>query len=214
MAWYNNIGDLAGDVKSIITGHNPSNNPPPSPIPAAGPGGVSGMQPIPMGGSQLGSTQPVLPNVSGIPGAGDSGSGGIDWGSIISKIPGWVVDGIKTGLPAAADWLKNNAGTLLQGAGIADAAYREMQADKYATQAYKQAQDAYNAKAPLRSSGIQGMLMAGQANPFARAAGSAPALPSLPQPAGLPMAGEPANPTPPGGLPGGRVGKLVPLALR
>lgn len=173
MAWYNNIGDLLGDVKQIATGHNPANNPPPSPIPL-GPtsSGPTIPQPIPTGQTGFSSTQPVYPGASGIPGmpdtSGDSGgSGGIDWGSLVSKIPGWVMDGLKVGLPAAVEWMKNNGSTLLQGAGIADAAYREMQADKYATQAFKMAQDAYNAKAPLRSAGIAGML-APTGNPFSQ----------------------------------------------
>lgn len=213
MAWYNNIGDLAGDVKSIITGHNPSNNAPPRPIPL-GPtsSGPTIPQPMSTGQSGFGSTQPVYPNIPGdATNPGDSG-GGIDWGSIISKIPGWVVDGLKIGLPAAIDWIKNNSGTILQGAGVADAAYREMQADKYATQAFKMAQDAYNAKAPLRAAGIAGM-QAPTGNPFSlnqHTAGYTPPVAPIPQGTAGPR--PPAGPNVPMGTPinFGRLTNLVP----
>lgn len=188
MAWYNNIGDLAGDIKSIVTGHNPSNHAPPSPIPLGPTSGVPTIPQAPSSGqSGFSSTQPVYPQIPGVPdGSGGSSGGGIDWGSIISKIPGWVVDGLKIGLPAAVKWISDNKSTLLQGAGIADAAYREMQADKYATQAYKQEQDLFNAKAPLRQAGIQGML-APTGNPFSinqHTSGYIPQAPAAPQPAG------------------------------
>lgn len=190
MAWYNNWGDFTGDVKHIISGQNPSNNPPPRAIPAGGPqsGVPLPMAPVPTGQTGFGSTQPVLPNIPGVPGTdssgGDSG-GGIDWGSFISKVPGWVLDGLKIGLPAAIDWMKKNSGTLIAGANVAEAAYRQMQADKYAGKAFDLASGAYNEKAPLRTAGIAGMLNpgantpdlsalrmiagAGSGNPFAKA---------------------------------------------
>lgn len=209
MAWYNNIGDLLGDVKQIATGHNPANNPPPSPIPL-GPtsSGPTIPQPIPTGQTGFGSTQPVYPGASGVPGmpdtsggaGGSGGSGGLS--GILSSIPGWVLDGLKIGLPAAVDWIKNNGSTLLQGAGVADAAYREMQADKYATQAFKMAQDAYNAKAPLRSAGISGML-APTGNPFSQNQHTAAF-----QTAPAPQAGVPGTPAPTPTTPGGRIGRM------
>ena len=144
---------------------------------------------------------------SGVPGAGDGGGG--------SSIPGWVIDGIKAGVPAAFDWIKSHASDILQGAGIADAAYREMQADKYATQAFKMAQDAYNAKAPLRAAGIAGM-QAPTGNPFSvnqHTAAYAPPIPmgtSGPVPATGPR--PPAGPGVPMGTPVnfGRLTNLVP----
>ena len=189
-------------LSDIIHGHNPFNHPPPVPIPlgpgSTGPG--TGALPLPSTGQQtLPSTQPVYPNFD-IPGVD---SGGIDWGSVISKIPGWVIDGIKAGLPAAIQWFKDNSGSLIQGAALADAVYRQTQSDKYAKQALSTAEDAYNAKAPLRSAGIQGMLTAGLANPFARGSlplgGTVnPTTPSGNASMGLPADYVPGAPLPPG----------------
>lgn len=200
MAWYNNLGDLGGDLKAIATGHNPMNHPTPVPAPAPGPTSVPG---LPMGrpgtGQQtLGSTEPVYPNFS-IP--GDDTGGGIDIGSILGKIPGWVLDGIKTGLPEALSWLKDNSSSLLQGATLADAAYRQVQADKYASAAIKSAQGAYDAKAPLRAAGIQGMLSAGAANPFAKGALPLAANPSPNPGVPTPVTQGGGNPALPGGIP-------------
>lgn len=210
MAWYNNLGDLTGDIKSLVTGHNPSNNAPPSPIPAGGPMSIP-MAPGPVSSGQGGfaSTQPVYP---GLP-TGDAGGGDQ---SILSKIPGWVLDGLKTGVPAALDWIKNNSGTLIQGATVADAVYRQMQADKYSKQALQLATDSYNARAPLRDQGIQGMLNAGKANPFSVAHQGLPLAPpgaapsSYPAPINAGRLSRPVNQA--AGIP--FAGRLTPLLPR
>lgn len=174
--------------------------------------------PFALAGTRLLGNGPDTSGAAG--GAGGGAAGGAPDGGAgaatasASSIPGWVIDGLKTGLPAAVSWLKDNAGTILQGAGVADAAYREMQADKYATQAFKMAQDAYNAKAPLRSAGIAGM-QAPTGNPFSlnqHTAGfqmappqGGPPAPGSPQPmagAGVPF-GTPVN-----------FGRLTPLVPR
>lgn len=234
MAWYNNFGDFVGDVKSIATGHNPSNNAPPEPIPAGGPGSLPmAGGPVPTGQQVMSSTQPVYPNIPGLP-DGSSPDGQSWWKTLLSKAPSWVIDGLKAGVPASIDWIKNNAGSIAQAGAIGDAVYREMQANKYAGNALSLATGAYNDKAPLRTAGLAGMLNpgantpnlaalrslagAGSGNPFAKGLPMAGAQavgnhgPGAPMP--LPLAGAPGAP---GALPNGnptpvQAGRLTGLA--
>ena len=129
-----------------------------------------------------------------------AGAGSDTTGGGSSGLPSWLSDilggagGVAGGV---GSFLKDNSGSLLEGANVAEAALRQQQATNYAKQALQTAQDAYGAKAGLRSAGIAGMLNpsanapnlsplrslagAGSGNPFAR---------------GLPMAGAPTNNTP------------------
>ena len=76
--------------------------------------------------------------------AGAAGGGG-------SNVIQGLLDAAKGGVGAITSFLQNHGSDLLQAAGIADSAYRETQANKYAGQALQTAQDAYNAQAPLRA---------------------------------------------------------------
>lgn len=93
-------------------------------------------------------------------------------GDAAGSIPGLSAIGgfLKDHAGDIGGFLKDHAGDALAGFNVYDAAKRQGQADKYAQTAYDTANDAYAAKAPLRAAGIQGMLGAGMANPFARAA--------------------------------------------
>ena len=142
----------------------------------------------------------------GVPGdPTGGGTGGGDTGTLAT------IEGLaKQGVGWAVDFLKNHGSDLLQGAGVADAAYREMQADKYATQAFKMAQDAYNAKAPLRAAGIAGM-QAPTANPFSTNQYGAAGPPNpAPIPMGTAAPRPPAGPNVPFGTPI-NFGRLTPL---
>jgi hypothetical protein len=106
-----------------------------------------------VGGSALAGSLGGAGGASGTGGAGD--------------VIGGLLDAAKGGAGAILSFLQGHGSDLLQAAGIADAAYRETQANKYGTDALKQAQSAYDAKAPLRALGIAGLTNAGQGNPFA-----------------------------------------------
>lgn len=170
MAFYNSLSDLLGDVGSIVKGKNPMNNAPPVNIPATG-GVGGGALPIAGGPASTGQTmsaQGTDPSTdpygtaggdgSGAVGqdAGNAGGSGVDWGSLISAA------GSVAG--AVASFAKQYGTTALEAWNIYNAAQRQTQADTYAKQALSTEQGAYDAKAPLRTSGIAGML-----NPAARA---------------------------------------------
>ena len=103
-----------------------------------------------------------------IAGGGAAGAGGdVAGAGGGSNVIQELLDAAKGGVGEITSFLQNHGSDLLQAAGIADSAYRETQANKYAGQALQTAQDAYNAKAPLRALGIAGLQNAGQGNPFA-----------------------------------------------
>lgn len=105
-------------------------------------------------------------------GSGTDTSGGTASSGGSSIVQG-LIDAAKGGVGAVTAFLQSHGSDLLQAAGIADSAYRETQANKYANQALSGAQSAYDAKAPLRALGIAGLSNAGQGNPFATRSGGA-----------------------------------------
>ena len=178
-------GAMLGPVGSVVGGAIDGNT---SPLQKTVGNTIAGAEGVLGGATALGG-------LAG--GAGASGAaGGLE--GAIAKIPGGseILDAIKSGaapLSSLLGFLKDHSGDLLAAANVAEAAMRQQKADKYATNAVNTATDAYNAKAPLRMAGINGMLhpttpdlsslrtLAGSrsGNPFAR---------SLPM-AGMPMAG-------------------------
>ena len=164
-----------------------------------------------IGGSIDGNTTPVQKDIGGaVAGAAGALGGGALLGGALGAIPGAssvesalsnipgaseILNAVKSGAPGAIEsllgLLKNHAGDLMTAANVYEAAQRQGKADKFANQAINTATDAYNAKAPLRMAGLQGMLnpqtpdlsnlrsLAGSrsGNPFARTlpmAGGAP----------------------------------------
>lgn len=122
--------------------------------------------------------------------AGDAGGAAGGAGGGASSIPGWVLEGIKSGVPAAIQWIKDNAGSIVQGATVAEAVYRQLQADKYAKQGLQLGMDSYNERSPLRQAGLQGMLNPGARTPDLSALrGLAGPGSGNPFAKGLPMAG-------------------------
>lgn len=202
MAWYNNLGDFAGDIKDIATGHNPANTKPPVPIPNAGPSNPYGFGAKPTGQTTSTSTQPV-PTVSngGQPITIPNADGGFDptsvssWAGLIAKYGGNI-------LGAVTDFAKQHGQSVVEAYNIYNAAQRQGEADKHAKAALEGTTQRFNDKAGLRSSGIAGLMnpgsgadlsslksMAGaqSGNPFAGAV-----TPHLP----IPNAGPPKPPTP------------------
>jgi hypothetical protein len=185
MAFYNNWGDLTGDLKKIATGHNPMNNTngPVSPqaFSNAPPGIPSGGQTLPVA-TMPGSAPPGLPagfneqafeqqlqTNPDLAGVWDTikNAGGDVWGTITQFLPKNADGSINWGAVGGdvIGWVKNNASTIVQGVGVYNAAQRQGQADKYAKDAYQQVQDRYAAKEPLRVAGMAGMLDPGKNTP-------------------------------------------------
>lgn len=172
-----------------------------------------------------GSALAGIPGLSGLEGA-------------IAKIPGGseILAAVKSGAAHAGDllgFLKDHSGDLLAAVNVYEAAQRQGKADKYANLAFDTANNAYNAKAPLRMAGIEGMLhpqtpdisglrslaTARSGNPFARglpmaappmAGGATPIPPVAPSGAapGLPM-----TPTAPRTTPTGTNGPRLSMPL-
>lgn len=106
MAWWNNIGDFAGDIGSIVTGHNPTNKTPPSAIPAGGPSNIPVVGRATSVGGNLPmtntSTQPVVPTYD------DPSQSGIDWSQVPAEVGNFLKDHwqdlAKLGLTAGATY--------------------------------------------------------------------------------------------------------------
>lgn len=237
MAWYNNLGDLVGDVGQIAQGKNPANKPPVKNIPAGGIG------PLPMTPSPPSSGQTALPDdpINN----GDNGDGefnpadptsGTSGGG--SSILGELGSAIAAGGSALASFLSQHGTQVLEAVQIADAAYRQTQANTYSNDALKAGQASYDSKAGLRTAGVAGMLnpgantpnlsnikalsTTGSGNPFANAlpmAGAAAPFHGAPSGA-LPIATGTTNPAVQAGtggtgnpaLPAGTIANLPPGA--
>lgn len=110
MAFWNNWGDLIGDLKSIATGKNPMNNAPVAGAPPTGGVGATGsISGLPTTGTSLSdSTDPTLPDPTDPSSTGSAG-GGIDWGSILGDVGSYLGahagDILKTGGAAATSAL-------------------------------------------------------------------------------------------------------------
>lgn len=237
MAWYNNWGDLTGDLNDIVHLRNPTNNPPPLPIAPGGPN----TNPYGFGKQSTGqqtsvntsSPQPVYPTVNSGSTMGDSGDGGDggDGGSFLGNVGSSILDFVKDHggdiFSAITDFAKAHGTDALAAYNVYLAAQRGQQADKYAQSAFQTGTDAYNAKAPLRALGIAGMQnpsanvpdlsnirqisTAGSGNPFARALPVAGAATQFK--AGTPAASLPSVPASQSTYPApGQPGSL-PLAL-
>lgn len=157
MSWYNSLGDFVGDVKAIATGHNPANQAPPQNIPT-GPNTLPvAPQPKSTGQGTTMSTQPVYPTIPvGDPSSGDDGSDG--GSSIFGEILGFVKNHAGDIVSALGDFAKKYGTTALEAYNIYQAAQRQAKSDQYGQDALNTSKDAYNAKAPLRASGIAGLL--------------------------------------------------------
>lgn len=159
MAFWNNWGDFVGDVKSIATGHNPANQAPPQHIPT-GPTGPNTLpvapQPKSTGQGTTMSTQPVYPTLPvDDPSSGDGSDGG---NSIFGEIIGFVKNHAGDIASALGDFAKKYGTTALEAYNIYQAAQRQAKSDQYGQDALNTSKDAYNAKAPLRASGIAGLM--------------------------------------------------------
>lgn len=178
MAWYNNIGDLTGDLGSIVSGKNPTNGTPPSNIPAGGPG-VPGGSGIPLGmpsSSVPASATSADPRIQTVESAimSNSDLSGILQG--IKNVGGDVLGAISNALPHIknadgsdgginwgaiggdiAGWVDKNKSF------IADtvAAFNQSALQK---KALADATTDYATRQPLRDAGMAGML-----NPSAKA---------------------------------------------
>jgi hypothetical protein len=117
-AWYNNWGDLVGDVKDIASGHNPANHPPPVNIPDYGASVTGAPQPHSTGQSTMAQTSDPT-NSPEDPGTGngtDDGSGTWDW------LKGILGD-VGSYLGNVGSYLGNHAGDILKTGGSAANAY-------------------------------------------------------------------------------------------
>ncbi len=218
MAWYNNIGDLAGDIKDIATGKNPSNQAPPVAIPKGSPSLPVAGGPVATGQTGFGSTQPV-PTIGngGLPVATDSGGDNGILGTI-EGVGSSILDFVKNHggdiIGAIGDYAKKYGTTALEAYNIYQSAQRQAQSDQYAKDALNRSTSGYDAKSGLRSSGIAGLTNPGatvpnlshlqtlagaqSGNPFARGGALPVAAPAGPP--GRPISAGPVNNTPMPGL--------------
>ena len=135
---------------------------------------------------------------TGVPGDPATGTAGAD-PSLVDQ----AIAALKAGGSAFMDFVKAHGVDALQVAAIANQAWRQTQSDKYAKQALSGVEDRYNAKEPLRTAGMAGML-----NPSA----NTPDLSALRTIAG-PNSGNPFAPKtlPVAGLPSGQaIGQPTP----
>ncbi len=158
--------------------------------------------PLALAGTHLLGNGPDTSGGSGVPGdgagvPGDPNAGGTPGGSSGSPVDD-LIAAAKIGGSYLLDFLKNHGNDVLQAAGVANAAYRQTQSDKYAKQALSGVEDRYNAKEPLRVAGMAGMLNPGANTPdlssLKSIAGPNSGNPFAPK--GLPIAGMSGLPTP------------------
>jgi len=163
-----------------------------------------------------GSAPPPDASVDGTdPAAGDSENSGsgdvpIGGGTVDHGFMSGLTDAIGQGADAIKSFLAKNGSALLAGANILEAGKNSKAASDYANQALATEQGLFNAKAPLRSAGIAGMLNpsqgtpdlsnlralagSGSGNPFAKPLPVASSGPSTLSVGALPLASAPVSP--------------------
>ncbi len=138
---------------------------------------IPGVGGIEQGAQSIGGLLGKIPGVQGI----EQGAGGV--GGLIKQGVGALTGGGSSGAPSslgsllgsAGQWLTGNGGANALGAaeGV-NAALLGQQSTNYAKQAANAVNASYNARAPLRLAGVNGMLNATRGNPFSTGATGAP----------------------------------------